>query len=456
MKLWGGRFADQADPLLIKFSNSIHFDRKLAEYDIKGSMAYAKALNQVGIYSDKELSQVLLALEEILKDIKADKADISNDEDVHTAIERLLTERTGEKGAKLHSGRSRNDQVATDFRLYVMAEIDNTRALISRLQESLIFQAENNREYIMPGYTHLQRAQPVLLGHHLMAYFWMLQRDKDRLSNCYSSTSVLPLGSAALSGTSIPLNRGFLANELGFRIVGENSMDMTASRDFAIEFLSCLTIIQMHLSRLAEELILWTSAEFAYAELPDNLATGSSMMPQKKNPDIAELVRGKFGRVQGSLVGLLSTMKALPLCYNRDMQEDKEGIFDAVDTVQSSVHIMALAIMGVSFNKETMSQAASDWKLTVTDLMEQLVAKGEPLRSAHEQIGKLVSHCISQNKTPFELTDSELQSFNNKLTKDMVNELSAEGSVRAKQTEGSTSFQSLDNQLIKAKELLKS
>lgn len=455
MKLWGGRFTEQVDPLLSKFSNSIHFDIRLADYDITGSKAFAKALKSAGIYNDDELNAVLLALDEISSEIKSGQLDFSNDEDIHSAIERLLTEKTGEAGAKLHSGRSRNDQVATDFRMFVMAEIEETKGLVSRLQESLLLQAEEYSDYIMPGYTHLQRAQPVLLGHHLMAYFWMLERDKQRLSNCQASTSVLSLGSAALAGTSIPLDRSFLAKELGFRIVGQNSMDMSASRDFAIEFTSSLAIIQMHLSRLSEEMIFWTSTEFGYAELPDNLATGSSMMPQKKNPDVAELVRGKFGRVQGSLVGLLSTMKALPLCYNRDMQEDKEAVFDAVDTVKASVHIMALAITGLTFNKQVLARAANDWQLLMTDLMELLVLEGIPLRTAHEHVGKLVQFCTSNNRPPESLSNEELATFSDKLNKDIINKLTLDSSISAKKTDGSTSYSSLNTQIKAAKDLLR-
>lgn len=454
VKLWGGRFTEQIDPLVAEFSNSIRFDVRLAKQDLRGSIAYAKALCEAGIYSIEELGMVTKALEEIATEIDGGKADLSKDEDIHSAIERLLTEKTGDAGAKLHSGRSRNDQVVTDLRMYVMEEIENIKNLLSRLQDSLVLRAEEYKEYIIPGYTHLQRAQPVLLGHHLMAYFWMLQRDKNRLFGCYETTSILPLGSGALSGSSIPVNRQFLASELGFRTVGQNSMDMSASRDFAIEMASSLAIIQMHLSRMAEEIILWTSSEFSFAELPDNLATGSSMMPQKKNPDIAELVRGKFGRVQGSLVGLLSTMKALPLCYNRDMQEDKEGLFDSIDTVKSSLHIMSLGILGLQFNKQMLDRSVGDWQLTVTDLMESLVLDGVPLRQAHEKIGKLVRHCISNKISPDSLTDEELKTFSDKLSKSQVIKFTASGSINAKQTDGSTSLKSLDTQLNNAKGLL--
>lgn len=455
MKLWGGRFKQELDDLVEEFTSSLSFDVKLAKYDTKVSAAYAKALAKAGIYDDGELKKVSAELQKIASEIETDKFELkSSDEDIHSAIERVLTERLGEVGSKLHSGRSRNDQIATDMRMFVMDEIHQMRDAISRLQESLILKAEEYQDYTMPGYTHLQRAQPVAVAHHLMAYFWMFERDKARLLACFRTASVLPLGSGALAGTAIPVDRELLAKELGFLSVGQNSMDMCSSRDFVLEMLSCLTITQMHLSRIAEEIILWMSSEFGFAQLPDRLATGSSMMPHKKNPDIAELIRGKFGRVQGSLVALLTTMKGLPLAYNRDMQEDKEGLFDAVQTVKSSLQIMAIVIAELVFNKDKLAEAASDWQIYVTDLMEKLVKEGEPLRKAHEQIGKLVQYCLDKNKTVHQLSQKELSGFNEKLDIEWIKQLNAKNSISSKLTEGSTSPLSVKQQMDTARKIL--
>lgn len=456
MKLWGGRFKQKTDPKIEEFTKSIDFDYRLAFVDIDVNKAQAKALLKAGLISKEESEQLLSVLDKIEEQIDNDTFEVKdNDEDIHSAIERSITESLGDTGAKIHSGRSRNDQVNTDLRLFIKDEIDETVDLIIALQTSLIEKSEQQIDQLMPGYTHLQRAQPVMLSHHLMAYFWMLERDKNRLEDCLKRVDVLPLGSAALAGTTLEIDQVLLADELGFSKITDNSLDSVSDRDFVIEFLSCLAITQTHLSRLAEEIILWTSSEFSFAMLPDSLATGSSMMPHKKNPDPAELIRGKTGRVYGSLVSILTTMKGLPLSYNRDLQEDKEVLFDATDTVQDCLDVMSLIIEQIGFNNESMSASVSDWPLFTTDLMEYLVSSGEPIRHAHSIMGQVVAYCMEQDKSLNELTDAELGNFSDKLNSKALEICSPAHSVNLKKSTGSTSKNSVIYQINKAKNLLR-
>lgn len=412
MKLWGGRFEKSTNHLIEKFQNSIGFDYRLYKQDIRGSIAHARMLGVQGIIDKKDSEAIIKGLTEILADIEAGKVEFKEDaEDIHMNIELLLTERIGPAGKKLHTGRSRNDQVALDLRMYLKEETDELILLLENLKNSLFNKAKENKDTIMAGYTHMQRAQPVTLGLHLSAYYHMFERDIDRLSDCYKRMDVMPLGSGALAGTTYNLDRQMVAEELGFAKITENSMDAVSDRDFVIELISCCSIIMMHLSRFCEELVLWNSYEFGYIEMDDSMSTGSSIMPQKKNPDIAELIRGKTGRVYGDLISILTIMKALPLAYNKDMQEDKEAVFDALDTVKGCLGVFIPMFETINFKKENMKEKLKGGFLNATYAADYLVRKGVPFREAHEIIGKAVKYCIKGKKDLEEMTLEEFRSF---------------------------------------------
>lgn len=409
-KLWGGRFTRDTDERVDDFNSSIRFDRRLYRHDIMGSAAHAEMLGKTGVIPAEDAAAICKALAGILADIDAGRAEFRIDaEDIHMNVELLLTERIGEAGKRLHTGRSRNDQVALDLRMYLKDEIaeilTEVRALLTVLTEI----AEQHTDTVLPGYTHLQRAQPITLAHHMMAYFQMFARDCDRFLDCYKRTDVMPLGSGALAGTTYPLDRTYVAARLGFSGVTQNSLDGVGDRDFAIEFLSCASVLMMHLSRFCEELVLWSSLEFGFAEMDDGFATGSSIMPQKKNPDVAELVRGKTGRVYGDLTALLTVMKSLPLAYNKDMQEDKEAVFDAVDTVKMCLPVFTEMLASCRFKKEAMYRAATRGFTNATDFADYLVKKGIPFRQAHEITGRLVRECLTRGCAIEELPLAEIR-----------------------------------------------
>lgn len=438
-KLWGGRFTEATDAFVQRFTASVDFDRRLFQQDIDGSVAHAKMLVKAGILTADEVSQIIDSLESIRQDILDDKFEWSVAlEDVHMNIEAALTSRIGDVGKKLHTGRSRNDQVATDIRLYVRGEIDQIAELITKLQSGLIKVAEKEASTIMPGFTHLQTAQPVSFGHHMMAWYEMLSRDYDRLLDCRKRVNLSPLGAAALAGTTFPIDRNFTAELLGFDAPTRNSLDSVSDRDFAIELASFASILMMHLSRFSEELVLWTSAQFNFIDLPDRFCTGSSIMPQKKNPDVPELVRGKTGRVHGHLVSLLTLMKSQPLAYNKDNQEDKEPLFDLIDTVKDCLFAYSEMMPAVSCNRDEMYAAAKMGYATATDLADYLVKKGMPFRDAHEVVGKSVAFGIEEKKDLSELSLGQLQGFSDLISEDVFDVLTLEGSVAARDHIGGT------------------
>jgi argininosuccinate lyase len=444
MKLWGGRFTAGTDKSVDDFHSSIRFDSRMYRQDIKGSMAHAEMLGKCGIIAQDDAKLICTTLGEILEDIENGKIRFEVDaEDIHMNIEKILIERIGDTGKRLHTGRSRNDQVALDIRMYLKDEISEVKHMLAELLETLLNISENNLDTIMPGYTHLQRAQPITLAHHMMAYFQMFRRDIERLGDCRRRMDVMPLGSGALAGTTYPLDRQFVADKLGFSGITENSLDGVSDRDFAIELASCLSIIMMHLSRFCEELILWSSAEFSFVEMDDAFSTGSSIMPQKKNPDVAELVRGKTGRVYGSLITLLTVMKALPLAYNKDMQEDKEAIFDAVDTVKGCLPVFVKMLASMKIKKENMYHAAQGGFTNATDMADYLVKKGIPFRSAHEIIGKMVLYCINNNKAIDQLTLEEFKEFSPNIEADVYNEISLEKCVSGRSLPGGPAVESV-------------
>lgn len=412
MKLWGGRFSKQTDKLTEDFNASIAFDSRMYLQDIQGSMAHAAMLAKQEIITEAERDQIIAGLKEIQSDLEEGRLEFTvAAEDVHMNIETFLIERIGELGKKLHTARSRNDQVALDVRLYLRDEIIQVRQLMLSLEEALLKLAGSHVETIMPGYTHLQKAQPITLAHHLMAYFEMLRRDLGRLDDCQKRLLSMPLGSGALAATGFPLDRDFVREQVGFREITRNSLDGVSDRDFAIEFCSMASLLMMHLSRFSEEIILWSSEEFSFVTLDDGFSTGSSIMPQKKNPDIAELVRGKTSRVYGDLITLLTLMKSLPLAYNKDMQEDKEALFDAIDTVKKCLLVFAPMLTTSQFNKERMAQAARGGFTNATDLADYLVNQGLPFRDAHEVVGKTVRYCIDNRLTLDELDLSAFRQF---------------------------------------------
>ncbi len=410
MKLWGGRFSKATDKAVDDFNSSIRFDMRMYRQDIKGSIAHATMLGKQGIIPEDDAKLIVKTLGEILEDIEAGKVEFLVDaEDIHMNIEKILTDRIGDAGKRLHTGRSRNDQVALDIRMYIKDEIVEIKAMVLSLMETILSIAEKNTDTIMPGYTHLQKAQPITLAHHVMAYFEMLRRDLGRLEDTYKRTNVCPLGSGALAATTYPLDREFVADALGFDGVTMNSLDGVSDRDFAIELMSTLSIMMMHLSRFCEELILWSSHEFSFVEMDDAYSTGSSIMPQKKNPDVAELIRGKTGRVYGDLMSLLTTMKGIPLAYNKGMQEDKEPVFDAIDTVKLCIPVFDSMIATMKIKKDNMMTGAKGGFTNATDAADYLVKKGLPFREAHEVVGKMVAYALSNNKSLDEFSMEEFK-----------------------------------------------
>jgi len=455
MKLWDGRFSKATDALVDDFNSSIFFDKRLYKQDIEGSIAHVMMLGKQSIIKQDEADLIKKTLKEILVDIEAEKVEFDvAAEDIHMNVETILISRIGDVGKKLHTGRSRNDQVALDIRMYIKEEIQNIDLMIKKLQEVLLNLAKKHTETILPGYTHLQRAQPITLAHHLMAYFEMIKRDRDRLADTYKRTNILPLGSGALAATTYPLDRQMVAKELGFEDITYNSLDGVSDRDFCIELLSSLSILMMHLSRFSEELILWCSLEFGFIELDDAYSTGSSIMPQKKNPDVAELVRGKTGRVYGSLMALLTTMKSLPLAYNKDMQEDKEPVFDAIDTVKMCLPVFTAMIDTMKVRKENMLKAAKGGFTNATDAADYLVKNGMPFRDAHEVIGKLVFYCIQNGKSLDDLTLEEYKKFSPVFEDSVYQAISLEECVNKRNIPGGPSKSMMEEVIRKNKSYL--
>ena len=452
MKLWGGRFKGKTDPGFAEFNNSFSFDRRLFAVDVVGSIAYCRALEAAGVLAANEAREICDALDAILK--KGEDPDYFNDssaEDVHSFVEARLIEATGDLGRRLHTGRSRNDQVTTDFRLWMRIVIDDLDETVRDTQSSLLDFAEANREVVIPGYTHLQRAQPVLLAHWCLAYFEMLARDRERLADVRRRVNILPLGSAALAGTSLPIDREALAQSLGFDAVSRNSLDAVSDRDFCVEFLSACSLVMVHLSRLAEDIILYATTEFGFLELGDAIATGSSLMPQKKNPDSMELVRGKAGRVFGDLLALLTTLKGLPLAYNKDMQEDKQAVFDAFDTVTSSLRVTATVLGNITLNKERAHAAASRGYMNATELADYLVRKGLPFREAHELVGRIVTRAIEFGKELEEMSLDQLYLLSGLIKEDVYEALSLDQTLNSKCQIGGTAREVVNAALLAAR-----
>ncbi len=436
-QLWGGRFTKETDKLVYNFNASISFDQKFFRQDIEGSMAHVKMLAKQSILSENEKNQILLGLESILIDVENGKLTITDEyEDIHSFVEANLIDRVGDIGKKLHTGRSRNDQVALDMKLYTRHEIIEIKGLLKNLLDSILKIMEQNIDTYMPGFTHLQKAQPITLAHHMGAYFEMFKRDRQRLEDIYNRMNYCPLGSGALAGTTYPLDRDYTAQLLDFNGPTLNSMDSVADRDYIIELLSALSTIMMHLSRFSEEIILWNSNEYHFVEIDDAYSTGSSIMPQKKNPDIAELVRGKTGRVYGALMSILTTMKGIPLAYNKDMQEDKELTFDAIDTVKGCVALFTGMLSTLKFNKDIMKTSAMKGFTNATDAADYLVNHGVPFRDAHGIIGKLVLYCIEKDKALDELSLDELKSINPVFEQDIFEAISLETCVNKRITIG--------------------
>ncbi|MEJ2589101.1 MAG: argininosuccinate lyase [Deltaproteobacteria bacterium] len=438
-KVWGGRFSQETDELVIAFNDSISFDRRLYAYDIEGSIAHCRMLAKQGIISDEESATIQETLGQIKRELDHGELDFDDGyEDIHSLVEKTLVNKIGALGEKLHTGRSRNDQVALDVRLYVRDAVNRVIGLIKENQRVLIRLAENNLHVIMPGFTHLQRAQPVLLSHHLMAYYEMLKRDRSRFEESLARVNVMPLGSAALAGSNFDLDRDMVAEALGFDAVSQNSMDAVSDRDFALEFLFNAAILIMHLSRLSEELVIWSSQEFGFVEISDAFCTGSSIMPQKKNPDLPELIRGKTGRVYGNLMALLTTMKGLPLSYNKDMQEDKESLFDTADTVLICLQVMARLLDEISFKENRLKEAVEVGYLVATDLADYLVHKGTTFREAHEVVGKMVRSAIDQGKELQDLTLDDMKKFSRQIEPDVYQWLDPLSSPSRKDLIGGT------------------
>lgn len=454
-KLWGGRFTKETNQLVEKFTASIEFDQKLALEDIEGSLAHVEMLGSCGIIPAKDVEQIKKGLTSIREKVLNHEVSFSvEDEDIHMNIERMLIEEIGPVGGKLHTGRSRNDQVATDMHLYLRNQTKEIIELIRFVQEAIISQAKQHVETILPGYTHLQRAQPISFAHHLLAYFWMFERDKERLQDSLKRVNWSPLGAGALAGTTFPIDRQFSAKQLGFETVYPNSLDAVSDRDFILEFLSIASILMMHISRLSEELVLWSSQEFQFVELDDSFCTGSSIMPQKKNPDVPELLRGKTGRVYGNLIGLLTTLKGLPLAYNKDLQEDKEGMFDTVETLAGSLQLLAPMIETMTVKKENMYKAVSQDYSNATDLADYLAGKGIPFREAHEIIGRIVLYAIQHDKYLLDLSLGEYRNFSGAFEEDIFEVLQPKNVVAARNSYGGTGFSQVETQLNLAIEKL--
>ncbi|MEW6125684.1 MAG: argininosuccinate lyase [Acidobacteriota bacterium] len=456
MKLWGGRFTGEANKEFAQFNASFAFDRRLIEADIEGSFAQAEAILNAGILTETEAQQINEGLEKILQRVREDDGFLNSRdaEDVHSFVEAELVALIGEAGYKLHTGRSRNDQVATDLRLFLRGEIDRTIDLLRDTQHALIELAENNREVIMPGYTHLQRAQPILFAHYLLAYFEMFSRDRERLKEIRARVNVLPLGAGALAGTGFQIDREAVAKRLGFDKVCENSLDAVSDRDFVIEFIGAAALIMVHLSRLAEDFIIYSTSEFSFIELSDAVSTGSSLMPQKKNPDSLELIRGKAGRVFGHHTALLATMKGLPLAYNKDMQEDKEALFDTIDTLRGALKVMTTVLGNTRINGERTRAAASVGFLNATDLADYLVRQGLEFRRAHELVGRVVAFAIGKGIDLDELSLEEYKTFSPLFEDDLFAALKLESSLANKPARGGTSPVRVDEALARAKNSL--
>ncbi len=451
MDLWAGRFTEKIDKLVRDFTSSIKLDKKLYKYDIAGSTAHVKMLARCGIIKEIEAEKILCALKEIEKDIKAGKLNFNQKEDIHLAIEEEVIKRAGQAGKKLHTARSRNDQIALDERLYLREEIGQIITLINDFQKTLLGLAEKNLDAVMPGYTHLQYAQPILFSHHLLAYFWMLQRDKERFKDSSQRVNVMPLGAGALAGTSLPIDREYVAKLLDFPKVSENSLDTVGDRDYIIEFLSGAALLMMHLSRLSEDFILWSSPAFSFIQASDAFTTGSSIMPQKKNPDVAELIRGKTGKVYGHLISLLVTMKALPLSYNRDMQEDKLALFETTQTIKRSLKLYAKMFDHIKIDKDSMRKEADKGFFAATDLTDYLVEKKVPFREAHQLIGIIIKYCLGEGKGFKDLTLSDYQKFSSSFGEDVFERIKLDSCVFNKESAGGTGKKSLARQIEKAR-----
>ncbi len=436
-KLWGGRFAKSSDKLVEDFHSSISFDQLLYSQDIAGSMAHAKMLGKQGIISQEEADTLVKGLESVRADIEAGKVEFEvGAEDIHMNVEKILTERVGDVGKKLPTARSRNDQVALDIRIYAKEQIVVVLDLLCELQKVLLDLAGQHKTSVMAGYTHLQKAQPITMGHHLLAYFQMFRRDAERLRDCYNRTDVMPLGSCALAGTTFPIDRRFVADELGFAEISANSLDGVSDRDFIVEFLAAASLIMVHLSRLSEEIVLWSSNEFGYITLDDGYSTGSSIMPQKKNPDVAELVRGKSGRVFGNLMAMLSMLKGLPLAYNKDMQEDKEALFDTLDTIKKSLLVFAPMLATMQVNKERMHEIAKGGFTNATDAADYLAARDVPFREAHSIVGQMVKYCEDKGCGLEDLAFEEIQQFSAVFEKDIYDFIAIDKCVAARNVPG--------------------
>lgn len=453
--MWGGRFTEAPDALLRRYTTSLGFDRRLWPYDIAQSIAHARMLGRQGIIPEEDARRIVAGLEALAREIRDDPALLEGpDEDIHSAVERLLAERIGQSALRLHTARSRNDQVATDLRLFVREAIDRIDEATARLQQALLERAEQEATTVMPGLTHLQPAQPVTLGHHLMAYVQMLFRDRERLKEARRRANVLPLGSGALAGAAFPVDREGVARELGFDGVTENSLDAVADRDFACDFLYACSLIMVHLSRLGEELILWNHPAFGFVELPDRLATGSSMMPQKKNPDAAELMRGRAGRAVGHLVALLTVLKGLPLAYNRDLQEDKEGVFDAADQTLLSLEMAAELVRSVRFRRDRM-RAACTGDLLATELADYLARRGMPFREAHAVVGRIVADVQAAGRSLADLSVEELRRYSPLFEADAAACLDVEAAIGARSVTGGTAPQAVRSAIAAARERLR-
>ncbi len=438
-KMWSGRFRGTPDRRVETFSSSLPFDRRLYAHDIAGSIAWARALAQAKVLRSREADRIVDGLSWVKKEIEEGRAVFSDrDEDIHMAVERLLTEKIGELGQKLHTGRSRNDQVALDLRLYLRDEVGRILKAIDALETAFVAKAKTHLDVILPGYTHLQRAQPIRYAHYLLAYAEMLGRDRDRFSEALRRINVMPLGSGALAGTNYPVSREALAKSLGFPAVTQNSLDAVSDRDSVIEFLSAASLLMIHLSRFCEELVLWSTEEFGFLELPDAFCTGSSLMPQKKNPDVPELIRAKTGRLFGHLVGMLTVMKALPLAYNRDLQEDKEALFDAADTVIASLAVLTDLLPEIKVHSKAMAEAAGRGFLLATELADYLVGKGIPFRKAHEVVGRIVRYGLDRNRDLNQISLKELKKFSDRFQKDVQTHLDLAASVERKRVTGGT------------------
>jgi len=454
-QLWGGRFTKQTDDLVKKFNDSLPYDRRLYRQDIRGSMVHAAMLGKQGIISDQEMKAIVDGLSGILEDIESGKLAFSSQyEDIHSFVEANLIDRIGDAGKKLHTGRSRNDQVALDMKMYIRDEIDEIRELLKTLLSELLAIMEKHIDTFMPGFTHLQKAQPVTLAHHMGAYFEMFRRDRERFFDIKERMDLCPLGSGALAGTTYPLDRDFTARELGFDGPCRNSMDGVSDRDYLIEFLDALCICQMHLSRFSEEIILWNSNEYRFVELDDAYSTGSSIMPQKKNPDIAELVRGKTGRVYGALASILTTMKGIPLAYDKDMQEDKEMTFDAIDTLKIELPLFTDMIRTMKFRPEVMEDSAKHGFTNATDAADYLVTKGVPFRDAHGIIGRMVLYCIDRGAALDDLTLDEFHSFSDRFGEDIYEAISMKTCVEKRLTTGAPSHQAMEAEIASCRQYL--